>query len=226
MQSHEELPSGKTIVRQFDADGALTSESHSYGMLDIGITIEFSVGVKTGEMYFVNKRLASRKRYDKARAKYSDMPSPDGDLEDVGAEMLRGVQAERRQHAAAAKEHVPDPSAAVQTDAFCRSMLETGRMAEARTWIESRDHTLGEYSHSQSRKIVDKLIRLGAKGLHVCDIDCYENGQENTGHLVVEFPDDPQNRKSLFREVDRLASLRGFQGEFDNGQRYAYIKLD
>jgi hypothetical protein len=85
---------------------------------------------------------------------------------------------------------------------------------------------LGEYSHSNSRKIVEKLIRLGAKGLHVCDIDCCEDDQENTGHLVVEFPDDPETRKPLFREVDRLASLQGFEGDFDNGQRYAYIKLD
>jgi len=226
MQAHEELPSGKQIIRQFDADGRVTSESHSYGMLDIGITIEFNAGVKTGEMYFVNKRLVSRKRYEKARAKYSDMPPPDCDLEDVGAEMLRGVQAERRQHAKASKEHVPDPNAAAQTDAFCRSMLETGKSADARTWIESIKHTLGEYPHSKSRKIVDKLIRLGAKRLHACDIDCYDNDQENTGHLVVEFPDDPESRKSLFREVDRLASLQGFQGDFDNGQRYVYIKLD
>jgi hypothetical protein len=226
MQSYEELPSGKQIIRQFDADGRVTSESHSYGTLDIGIRIEFNAGLKTGEMYFLKKRLISRKRYDKARAEYADMPPPDSGLEDFGAELLKDVQAERRQHAKASKEHVPDPNAAAQTDAFCRSMLETGKSADARTWIESTKHTLGEYPHSKSRKIVDKLIRLGAKRLHVCDIDCYDNDQENTGHLVVEFPDHPDTRKLVFREVDRLASLQGFQGEFDNDQRYAYVKLD
>ena len=99
MHEHKELPSGKQIMKRFDADGRVASESHTYGMLDIGITIEFHEGVKTGEMYFVNKRLVSRKRYDNARADYADMPPPDSALEDFGAELVKDAQAERRQRA-------------------------------------------------------------------------------------------------------------------------------
>jgi hypothetical protein len=62
---HEQLPSGKQIIRNFDADGRMISESHSYGLIDISIQSHFSAGVKTSETYIVNKRLASRKRYDK-----------------------------------------------------------------------------------------------------------------------------------------------------------------
>jgi hypothetical protein len=62
--------------------------------------------------------------------------------------------------------------------------------------------------------------------VHACDVDQYDNGEENTGHLVVELPKDSVKRKSLFREVDRLAAQRGSREEFDNGQQYVYVGLD
>jgi hypothetical protein len=226
MQEHKVLPSGKQIMTRFDAEGRVASESHAYGMLDIGITIDFHEGVKTGEMYFVKKRLVSRKRYEKARTEYADMPPPDTALEDFGAEVMKDAQAERRQRTKAAKEHIPDPDAAAKSDAFCQSMLAAGKQDDAKTWIESKDHTLGEYSHVKSRNLLNKLIRVGATRVYACDIDSYDDNQENTGHLVVELPDDSKARKSVLREIDRLASLQGFEGDFDNGQRYAYIKLD
>jgi Fe-S-cluster formation regulator IscX/YfhJ len=105
-------------------------------------------------------------------------------------------------------------------------MLTTGKQDDATTWIESRTHTLGEYSHAKSRNIVNKLMRVGAIRVHVCDIDSYDDDRENTGHLVVEIPDESKARKSLFREIARLASLQGFDGDLDNGQRYSYVKLD
>jgi len=57
MQEHEELPTGKSIMRQLDAKGRVVKENSCYGMLDIGITLEFNAGVKSGEMYFVKQRL-------------------------------------------------------------------------------------------------------------------------------------------------------------------------
>ena len=225
-QEHQELPTGKTIIRQLNADGQVTSESHAYGMLDIGITIEFNEGVKTGEMYFAKQKLVSRKQYQKLRVEYADMPPPDAQLEDFGGDLLKDVRAERRQRAQAAKEHVADAEAAAQIDSFCESMLSTGKRADAESWIESKYHTLGEYSHTKSRNLIKKLKRVGATRMHVCEIDCYDDEQENTGHLVVELPDDSESRRAVFREVDRLASLQGFHGDFDNGQRYAYVKLD
>jgi hypothetical protein len=226
MQPREELPTGKTIIRHFDEEGHVASESHTYGMLDIGITMEFNAGAKSGEMYFVNKKLVSRKRYEKARIEYADMPPPDAQLEDFGGELLKDVRAERQQRAKAANEHVPDAEAAAQTDAFCEAMLATGKRADAESWIESKNHTLGENSHSKSRNLIIKLRRVGAKGVHACDIDCYDDDQENTGHLVVELPNGTAARKAVLREVDRLASHQGFHGDVDNGQRYSYVKLD
>src|SRR5262249_35065650 len=83
---YEELPSGKRIVRKLDADGRLISEAHSYGLIDISITSHFSAGVKTAETYIINKRLVSRKRYDKARQGYADMPASDSNVHDVSGE--------------------------------------------------------------------------------------------------------------------------------------------
>lgn len=225
MQTHEELPSGKKITRRFDEQGHVASESHVYGMLKIGITMEFQAGVKTGEMYFVNRKLASRKRYEKARLEYADMPAVDEQFGDVGGELLKGARAERRQQAKAARESPPDPQAAAKMDSFCQSILTTGRREEAEQWIESRNHTLGEYSHIRSRNLIKKLKRIGSRQVYACNIDADE-GYENTGHLIIELPDDPETRKTLFREIGRLASSQGFQRDVDHGQRYAYIKLD
>ena len=159
-------------------------------MLDIGITIEFDSGIKTGETYFVKQELVSRNLYDKARVDHSDMPPPDSQLEDFGGELLEEVRAERQQRKDVAREHAPDPDAAYKIDSFCESMLATGECADAEVWIETNNNTLGEHSHTNSRNLIRKLKRNGAKKIHACDIDRYDNVRQNTGHLVVELPDE------------------------------------
>jgi hypothetical protein len=59
-----------------------------------------------------------------------------------------------------------------------------------------------------------------------CKIDRYEDGQTNTGHLVVELPDDAATRGKILRALDRLAEEQGLAGDPDHGQRYCYVKLD
>jgi hypothetical protein len=49
---------------------------------------------------------------------------------------------------------------------------------------------------------------------------------ENTGHLVVELPTDPSARARILDTIDRIASKTGYRGDFDDGQRYCYVKLD
>src|SRR5262249_38755463 len=153
----------------------LISEMHSYGLIDISITSHFTAAVKIAETFIVNKRLVSRKRYEQAREAYKDMPPADPTVEDFSGELLKAMRAERRQRAEAAKNHVPDRKAASRTNAFCRSLLKKGKMANAQLWIRSKQHTIGELSHSKSRKIIDRLMDLGAKRVHACDIDDYGN---------------------------------------------------
>ena len=110
----EELPSGKKVIRTFDDDGGLLSEMHSYGMLDIAVNMEFSNGQKTEETYFVKKRLAGRKRYEKARGGYPDMPPADNALADSTAELIKLAGREKKQKAAANKRRRENPPTEAQ----------------------------------------------------------------------------------------------------------------
>ena len=62
---HEQLPSGKTIMRDFNDDGSLKRETHCYRGLDIGIECTFLEGKKIEETYFAKGRLVGRKTYEK-----------------------------------------------------------------------------------------------------------------------------------------------------------------
>jgi hypothetical protein len=100
--THEQLPSGKVIVRHFGEGGCLVQEQHTYGQLDIGIHYDFKAGVKVDETYFSRRRLVSRRSYEKARVAYSDMPPADNSLEDFGALLLKGMRKQQRQNRAEA----------------------------------------------------------------------------------------------------------------------------
>lgn len=102
----EKLPSGKTIVRSYDSDGQITSEIHSYGRLEIGLTIWFIDGKKSSESYFANRRTVSRKTYEARRVSYQDMPSANVGIEGFGADLLRGVRAQQRSNKAEAEERL------------------------------------------------------------------------------------------------------------------------
>ena len=93
LPQHEKLPSGKVIRRRFSDDSSLIEETNSYGTLDIAISLWYEEGVKTSEIYYVKRRLASRRSYEKARGAYPDIPPADATLEDLG-----GVIKEVRQY--------------------------------------------------------------------------------------------------------------------------------
>ncbi len=223
---HEQLPSGKTIIRHFGEDGSLVDETHGYGVLDIAIRCDFRAGAKVGETYFAKGRMVTRRTYDKARTAYTDMPVADGTLQDSGAELLRAVARERRERSVAAKKHRPGPAAAQNSDAFCSRVMENGRRENLVPWIQTKNHTLGERNWSSSKRLVERLSALGCVNIYACEIDVYEDGFENTGHLVVELPTETAARTKILKAIGRLASETGYSGAFDEGQRYAYVKLD
>jgi len=223
------LPTGKQIVREFDADQNMVSEMHSYGkdgLLDIAISFSFDHGRKTSEMYLHNRRLVSRKTYERQRSKYPDMPPPGSSMEDATAALLKLAAREKREHSKAAKAHMPDTAKARELDHFCKELIGAGRCENAAQWVQSKGHTLGEMTPIASRRLVDKLVKLGAVVIHACKIDSYEHGRENTGHVVVELPSAAPARTALLKEIDRLARRQGYEGDLDNGQKYAYVKLD
>ena len=226
MNEHEELPTGKKIIRQLDEEGQLRTESHIYGLLDIGMTRAYEHGSVAMETYFLKKRMVSRKRYEKAIEDFPDMPAPNVDLEDFGGELLKDVRKERRQKAKDAENHSPDPEIAKQIDEFCRSMLESGITEDAILWVKSPGNALGEYSNRESNKLVTKLLKVGAKTIFACEIELCDGDEGTSGQLVIELPTAVQPRTLVLQEVSRLAALQGFDRELDDGQQYSFIKLD
>jgi hypothetical protein len=222
----ETLTTGKNIHREFDGRNHLKRESHFYGSLDIALNSDFSNGKKTGEEYFVKRRLATRRSYERARLKYNDMPTADASFEDFGAHLLSLVAAERKASVAARKSHIPNQENAEKTDKFCRQLIANGSCADARIWIKDPNHTLGEMDHKASRRLVERLTRAGASRIFVCEIEDYGERGQNTGHLVVELCKTRTLRRKLFESLARLAQEEGFAGDPDDGQDYAYVKLD
>ena len=194
--------------------------------MDIAIKYDFRAGAKVDETYFTKRRMVSRRTYEKARATYTDMPVADGTLQDGGAELLRAVAKERRHRSLEAKQHRPDRDEARKLEGFCSMLMEKGRRENAVTWIQTKNHTLGERNSSGSRRLVERLSALGCVQIYACEIDVYEDGVENTGHLVVELPAETAARGQILKAIDRLASETGYSGPLDDGQRYAYVKLD
>lgn len=154
------------------------------------------------------------------------MPTADASFEDIGAHLLNLIAAERKASAAARKSHIPNRENAEKTDEFCRQMIANGSCADARIWIKNPNHTLGEMDHKASRRLVQKLTRTGASQIFVCAIQDYGEEGQNTGHLVVELCKTRTMRLKLFESIARLAQEEGFAGEPDDGQGYAYVKLD
>ncbi len=222
----ETLASGKQIRREFDGSNTLQRETQSYGMLDIGVQFNFLKGKKTGETYFVRKKLAARRSYQRARSKYSDMPPPDVSFRDFGGELQRMIAAERKTVAAARQSHIPDPERASENDEFCRERISAGTCLDAQIWLRSGNHTLGEMNQAESRRLLSRLARYGAVRILACQIDDYGEQGQNTGHLVIELPNEDTPRMKLLKAIARIAELRGFSGDADDGQDYAYFKLD
>jgi hypothetical protein len=121
---------------------------------------------------------------------------------------------------------MPDQEKADKLNRFCRQLMANGLCADARIWVQAQDHTLGEMDHEASRQLVERLTQVGAVQIFACEIDDYGEQGQNTGHLVVELSKEKASRSKLLEAVARLAEKLGFEGDPDDGQSYAYIKLD
>ncbi len=223
---YEELPSGKVIIRDFAPDGSLATERHMHGLVDIAIEYVFRDSAKIQESYFYKKKLVGRRAYQKARAKYPDMPEPDLGLKDWGKDVLRAATKERREHDLKSKHHQASAKEALKSDKFCGNRLQEGKTQDAVEWIKAKGHTLGERDPSASKRLVKRLAVAGCVKIWACEIGPYEDGTENTGHFVVKLPKAKRARAEVLKMIDRLARETGYSGPFDDGQQYAYIKLD
>jgi hypothetical protein len=231
------FPSGKRVMRTFNRAGELTCETHSYadaatGLTAILVSLRFSDGRKVRELYcgrglvdgaLVPGRVIRRETYEEQRLPFADMPAADASVVDESAEHLEKMERKQRAQAAAAARLGMDPAKLTEIDLFCAELMEQGEQANAVEWIQAGENTLGEMDHAESRKLIDKLLKLGAVAIFACEIDAQD---ANTGHLVVQLPPKSPARKALRRELARLAREQGCEGDPEKGQQYAYVKLD
>jgi hypothetical protein len=225
-EQSETYPSGMKLIRHLDDDGRIISELFGYGMLDFSLNRQFYPDGSIEETYFSKRRMISRARYEKLRANYPDMPAADTSLGDLGGELLELAKLEKAARKKTADVRQPDAAAAARTDAFCTQLMQRGRCEDASSWIAAKQHSLGELSSAESRRLVAKLLKQGCPSVYACEIQDEGDGCENTGHLVLELPADPDPRKKTFQQIDRIAAKQGYHADFDDGQRYAYLKLD
>jgi hypothetical protein len=136
------------------------------------------------------------------------------------------VAKESREHNLESKRHQPNRDEARDSDNFCEERLQEGKTEDAVKWIKTKGHTLGERDWSGSKRLVERLSLAGCIKIWACEIDTYEDGPENTGHLVVKLPKAKAARAKVLKMIDRLARETGYSGPFDDGQQYAYVKLD
>ncbi len=225
-QSFEQLPTGKSVVKKFADDGALIEELHSYGALAIGFQCRYESGVRVNETYFAKGRLVSRRTYEKARSAYSDMPSADIELGKWSVRLLQAVAKEKKERRAAEKTRQANPDEARRCHEFCEMILAKGRSDDAASWIDNRLHTIGERDWKSSKRLINQFKTAGCSKMYACEITSYDNGQENTGRLVLELPSETDQRNKIFKLIARLVRSTGYDAPFDDGQRFQYIELD
>jgi hypothetical protein len=215
-------------MRFYRDDGALESETHSYGQgtIKIGINFKFKAGAKIEESYFLNSRLIGRKSYEKARRPYKDMPPPDKDIEDWGGELRRRLAEEKKHPRPVVCRHYPNLDQAVSVKAFCEERMLWGKRREATAWLKSKKHALGDLSWAKSGLLVRQLLALGCAAVYACEIEFWESGEQNSRKLVMELPKDSSQRKKIFRKLNRLGPGQGFDQPADGGQRFANLTLD
>jgi hypothetical protein len=121
----------------------------------------------------------------------------------------------------------PDPCSGRGADQFCRDLLEKKTHREAMSWVgESKDHdvrTIGEQDPKESLAIVKRLYDDGAKQVWAVGLELYPNEGQSTNTLIVELPNEPKLRKTLFHLEARCAASEGFAPVSDDGQHYMFL---
>lgn len=223
----KEFPSGRVFSRTFDENDNLVSETHRIGLIDILLEATFKGGSKISETYIVKKKPATKKRYEKERELYPDMPPADSSMEDHVMELQKLVAAERREHRKMAKFHIKNLEEAARIDAFCGGLLKEGSSASLSEWMTHPKNTMGELNREQSRRLLKRILDAGCEGVMACRIQSYGPGSgENTGDIVVTLPPDEEKRAVVFKLMAKQAVRLGFSPTLDHGQKHGYFKLD
>ena len=103
--------------------------------------------------------------------------------------------------------------------------------AEALEWLRASSpssfRNLGELETTEeSVALVEWLYSCGAIKVLACKIHVYPEGDQNSGHLLIELPTDPVARAKVFDAARELAERLAFSGDVDTGQQWLFCMLD
>lgn len=118
----------------------------------------------------------------------------------------------------AASSGVFDTDASRLTRAFEREGITPGQYDRASTFLASRNTAFEGSSKPEVQHIVSGLLAAGGVEAWLTGIT-EKAGLRTSHHLLIELPDDPAKRRSVFEAYAKLAKP-GQQGAQDHGQRF------
>jgi hypothetical protein len=168
----------------------------------VGRTLD-GIGLPMSECYWLNGKNVGPKEYSLACEADPSLPRPTT-APDAWSPLVSG-----------------------NMDTCAKKILETRDVHEARAWlteVSDPERTLGEDTDGKaSRNIAEAFYKAGAKHVWVFDVN---EADQNSGRLLVELPDAPDERKATLKVCNRWATKLGFNREKDMGQHYVMVMLD
>jgi hypothetical protein len=219
----ETAETGMKVSREYTGNNELLSELYGYsGKVMLQRTYQNKELIE--EIYFGARNLISKKKYLQLLQDYKDMPKPAEDIVDVNAELIKAVKALKDAWKEAFSKHKPDSLIGKEIDDFCRNMLEEEDKVNFTEIKEAKKVLVGEFSEKKSCKLLEKLQALQCGSIYLTD--CEEDDEYvGCNGIVCELPKESENRKEALLYFGKLAQEMGFEGDFDNGQQYAFLKF-
>ena len=117
------------------------------------------------------------------------------------------------------------------SDEFVQQYLDAPETKEALSWLkagceEENFRSVGELcSIEESIALIQRFYDCGAAEVLAVEIDIDE-GEQNTGKLVIKLPDDANKRASVVSFISEINVTQGFEPVHDDGQTYSFVMLD
>lgn len=227
-ESHyRKYPNGHSVILHYNSDKVLTKELHvCCDRMEIFISIDYKNGKAVNETYISKKKLITRKRYEKLREQYPDMPPANQELSDFNNELLQMVKEERKQQKNKTLHHTPNMEEGKKSDEFCLNLIRTENGITAKTFLNNKKATLGEWDRKKSKKFHGSLVAAGCGEIYCCGVTDLNTPEQSCGKLVIQLPIEKANREKVFKIVNKIIQRLGFDPSLDNGQEYCFVMLD
>lgn len=111
---------------------------------------------------------------------------------------------------------------------LCEHLLQTRASAEAVEWIESAlgpmPRTIGSFDADDTRYVIGNVLARGAVRARVIGDPDVIHSYGSADALLIDLPQDPALRNSLFELENQITNETGFDATLDEGQHYLFIR--